>query len=564
MKKILENFSKTYHFMIVEIFYQTIIYNRFYNEKKLMEPKKMSKAILSFDTDRIKEYVFSTQVLKEIRGASAILDTLNRREMYRYIKLIDPAAERIFANGGSGMFMVSDATKAEKCITTIEKLYNDETLTASISGAYIPYDDLSDFSNAFKVLSYRLRQTKDAKISPSNPVTHSFMKPCDSCGNEYARYSMMGEVICKSCFKKRKKDKNIKDKIEEMILSPGIFEQDDQLIKFTKDQTWGWLLSKLIIDPDYSTQGKSRADDFETLGQLSVPNNYIGVIYADGNNMGRRLESLNSTEQFRSFSDIVDNAIRNAVLDAVRQHLEPKKEYFPFDILLLGGDDLVMVTTAQQVIETAVTITKKFREYTGLNFEKKQLGPPLELSVGVAIAHAKYPIGSLLKLAEDLLKFAKKEASKRFYKGDTTHSDRAMINFQVVNAGSCLDLGDNFNRNLTSRDADNKKYFRTLRPYDMESVENILISSIKELRKSAFPRNKLQALREAVFLDYNNSILSCLAARNRLKNEQRALIEKIFRKCSQNKKFDPFPWFVKNDAFFTPFLDVAELYDFIQ
>jgi hypothetical protein len=38
-------------------------------------------SLVAFDTDHIKEYVFGTDRLKEIRGASSLLDRLNRREM---------------------------------------------------------------------------------------------------------------------------------------------------------------------------------------------------------------------------------------------------------------------------------------------------------------------------------------------------------------------------------------------------------------------------------------------------------------------------------------------------
>ena len=39
------------------------------------------KYIVAFDTDQIKKYVFATDALKEIRGASALLDELNRIKM---------------------------------------------------------------------------------------------------------------------------------------------------------------------------------------------------------------------------------------------------------------------------------------------------------------------------------------------------------------------------------------------------------------------------------------------------------------------------------------------------
>jgi len=53
----------------------------------------MRRSLVSYDTYRIKEYVFATGDLKEIRGASGILDELNRKETERVIKSIDPTAE---------------------------------------------------------------------------------------------------------------------------------------------------------------------------------------------------------------------------------------------------------------------------------------------------------------------------------------------------------------------------------------------------------------------------------------------------------------------------------------
>ncbi len=40
----------------------------------------VSQSLIAFDTDHIKGYVFGTNRLKEIRGASSILDRLNREK----------------------------------------------------------------------------------------------------------------------------------------------------------------------------------------------------------------------------------------------------------------------------------------------------------------------------------------------------------------------------------------------------------------------------------------------------------------------------------------------------
>ncbi|HLC15822.1 MAG TPA: hypothetical protein VJL89_06310 [Thermodesulfovibrionia bacterium] len=80
----------------------------------------MNRVIASFDTDRIKEYVFSTGILKEIRGASTLLDELNRKEMQEKIKEIDPTAECIFANVRN---LVVSLYNCFNCITCLFHVY---------------------------------------------------------------------------------------------------------------------------------------------------------------------------------------------------------------------------------------------------------------------------------------------------------------------------------------------------------------------------------------------------------------------------------------------------------
>lgn len=65
------------------------------------------KSLVALDTDHIKQYVFATDKLKEIRGASSILDRLNREDMEKIVRQRDPGAKTIYANGGSGLFLIS-------------------------------------------------------------------------------------------------------------------------------------------------------------------------------------------------------------------------------------------------------------------------------------------------------------------------------------------------------------------------------------------------------------------------------------------------------------------------
>lgn len=478
--------------------------------------------------------------------------------MNEVIKEIDSSAVCIYAAGGSGMFEV-DSEKADRCIKTIERLYLEKTLTSSITGVAISKNDDVNFSDLFKKLSCRLRMAKDAKLLNYSLVTHPFLRTCDSCGEEYARYRVEeGKLICKSCKNKRDKDQQIKRNIEEKIKI--ILSKQEQSLKTS--ELWERLLFDLFQSQRYDIKDRNRPEDFEKLAKLSLPSGYIGLLYADGNGMGTKLQELRSEDEANKFSNIVDQGIYRSTLEAITKNLQPHPEndFFPFDILLLGGDDLVMVTVAHKAIETATTIVDSFRKYTSSRWKE-----PLNLSLGVAIAHAKFPFGNLLNMAENLLKFAKKEGVKREQQHSDPDNKHGLINFQVVSASNSLNFSEDYKKVFVYEEEKpprkSVKYIRTLRPYDSQTME-ILLEKIRAMK--SFPKNKIQALREAVFLDYGNSLLQGLAIHSRLKNDQKELIKEVLSKFSSSNTIDPILWFEKNGDFYTPFLDIAELYDFIQ
>src|SRR5947209_1053943 len=92
----------------------------------------MRRSLVALDTDHIKEYVFGTDKLKEIRGASSLLDYLNRIVMEELAKL-DPSFDdrcRIYANGGSGLFLI-DADKAYPFGRMVQGAFRDVTGSGS-------------------------------------------------------------------------------------------------------------------------------------------------------------------------------------------------------------------------------------------------------------------------------------------------------------------------------------------------------------------------------------------------------------------------------------------------
>ena len=508
------------------------------------------KLLVSFDTDRIKEYVFATGKLKEIRGGSAILDELNRSDMVK--KCQEFHAEKIFANGGSGMFTVPEVS-APALIHAVEKEYRLRTQTGSITSASIELPD--DFTNQddvrryLQTLAYRLRLKKDENALHQSLLTHPFLRTCDSCGEQYASQSVTEpepELLCKSCKNKREKNQEIQADIEGII--------SGEAAEYLEHKLWHRLLLELAKE-GYGMTGKNRPEDFGDLGEMSEPKNYMGLIYADGDSMGKALEELDNLDEVKKFSEVVDGAIYQAVHEAILAYLPPGDKYFPFDILMLGGDDLVMVTTAHKAIEVSMKIVEKFSELT-----EKGLGKRFTLSVGVAIAHTKFPFSSLLSLAEQALKSSKKEAVKRKRSGQEIIQE-GLINFIVVNNSNSLDFDDYYRTTLSDEESN---LYRTLRPYNLKNLRYI-VETICFLKKKSFPRGKLKGLRDAVFRSRNQSILEGLIFFSGIRDgKHRQIFMDFLTHFATSSPFPHFPWLKEGVDYYTPFLDLIELYDFIK
>src|SRR5437660_9412487 len=102
-----------------------------YLKSKLLEAGGESSVgkrfLVALDTNHIKQYVFATDKLKEIRGASSILDRLNREEMDSIVRQEDPGAKTIYANGGSGLFLVA-SDKADDIRKHIHREFHRNTV----------------------------------------------------------------------------------------------------------------------------------------------------------------------------------------------------------------------------------------------------------------------------------------------------------------------------------------------------------------------------------------------------------------------------------------------------
>ena len=479
-------------------------------------------ALLSADTDKIKEYVFESARLPEIRGASVILDNLNQgwpgdgspniREIFATRGL--PIGRKgnnkapsciIYAGGGSLLALVP-VDLAEGLKSEIEALYSRETGAATITCVWQPVDaeqvqgHLDDLMARQSLLLRRAKQEKDPLpfFEAIPPV-----RRCDSCGiRPAAEVETEPELrwLCRPCKKKIEKSRPGKNLWTREFL--------DELLAGRLDcEPSTYLAGSDPAELD-SVQG---ARDLEEIAQASQDKKSIGFIYADGNGVGRLVEESKTIEEYRRKSDILHKAIRQAVFTALGHHLriardiqrevakgkyEEIEAIHPFEIITIGGDDALLIVPGDRALDVAIALGRTFE--AELSKYEEFVSSRATLSVGLVIADRRNPVYFLYSLAEELLKSAKRR-DRKLAREDQTPAE-GTLDFLVLKSQTMLstdlsDLRSHFPWTVTA-EPQREKAILTGRPFTWTEAERLKRTA--QAVKRGLPRSQIQALRQAL------------------------------------------------------------------
>jgi hypothetical protein len=164
--------------------------------------------------------------------------------------------------------------------------------------------------------------------------------------------------------------------------------------------------------------GKTKLKDLRRPQDLDelVGNRYLAVIHADGNGVGR---GAGKTDEERArFFHRNRVLLRRAVQKAIDHVCEGETGMAPLVLLMLGGDDLLVLCRAEKALPFVVKLCE---ELAGIQNE----APPndaLTLGVGVVIAKHKVPMHRLHEVAEQLASSAKRRFRGLMEQGQTPRS----------------------------------------------------------------------------------------------------------------------------------------------
>ncbi|ARV60597.1 type III-B CRISPR-associated protein Cas10/Cmr2 [Nostocales cyanobacterium HT-58-2] len=669
---------------------------------------------------KIKQYVFESSKIQDIRGASALLDRINLIDLpaffnknpqssnsytiqcnqvrqwldqkfsagYKLSQILIP--ELIIYSTGGNILAFCPAAFVDDLANAIEKRYTEETLTANscavgekfrllelrfgllrepienmqwldwyyreydkpLVQAYFGYptndsEKLEAFKNrkSFNELTTKLailfnqrRSGHDFSNRPSRrypPMfeTHPYLMRDEGERRSAVMIVQPPELPKKSHFSEASARKH--------LVGYRAKKGKPDLPEWYKNShlTWesirveGWVdkfNSFLNKNPNLKQKyyANLKHDNIEIPQNLShianASKDFIAYIYADGNNMGGYIQKIRTSQKYQEFSQDVELATEYAVYQALAENLHPhelrnfKDEestlsngdlVHPFEIITIGGDDIILIVPANKALQIAQMIGERFEkillkqvplvenstaeEKINGCYRIKTSDKPTDLkkchrykpteatpsqcelstSIGVLITAYNTPIYYAKGLTEQLLKSAKdrgKKLKEAGYCGGT-------VDFLTMKSVTMIssDIKEFRQQALTKNLKSKLKLYAA--PYTLHELGG-LITAIKALKKAHFPKSQLYQIRSLLERGKHTAILNYRYFRVRLK-QGKAELQTDFENAwcqpkDENNGGNLAPWMYddgkidpKNleDPFYeTIWREMVELYEFIE
>jgi CRISPR-associated protein Cmr2 len=625
---------------------------------------------------KIKQYVFESANLMEIRGASAILDRINLVDLpgffdYRdldqenpknYVKTVqnwlaeasdDPQVcdalipELIVYSTGGNILALCPAAYGNVLADMVEKRYTEETLMANSCAVsdtfrllefrfgclatdyeqtpWLDYyqsqrnqpltkilfgekiSDPKQLSEAFferksfnelaGKLAIQFNQRRSGNITPDRrprcypPMleTHPYLQRDDNgrlsaiapaerlAGDHYFSETQARKYRTGQITKREKSEKNWLESFNLNWSSEDI-PVESWVSKFEKQLNQSKSLERFYetyfhnLDPQQIEEARS----LEEVGNASE--GFITFIYADGNNMGGYIQTIKTPEEYAQFSQDIFEATEQSVYYALAKNLRPHhlknlsnsphrngKWVHPFEIITIGGDDVLLIIPGDQGLQIAKDIAEEFerilaskgdrygipekqqiQDVVNLHRYQDKSNPPqfvncrLSTSLGVLTIAHDTPIYYADKLVTQLLKSAKKGVKditktyqQNYAKGSKKEYFGSTIDILTLKSVTMISSNINEFRKEALEIGEKPKLKLYATPYTPYEIGG-LINTIQQLKAAEFPRSQLYQLRSILEQGKRTTMLNYHYFRTRLKDGKGKLLQEHFEKtwCS--------------------------------
>lgn len=544
--------------------------------------------LVSVETVKIKDFIFNTNKLKTIRGASFLLDYLNQvvvKDILRKNGVED--SDILYVAAGNAKFYCQDKKVAGKIETEIREAYNNfapdsklaiSSIDAGDEKIWDAMDKLAKETNivknkGFSKINLDLPFVEKCGICCDNPVQikeENFNENLENYVKNFEPY--LERENSKEDVNEKLKTLNDRYKIEYQIF-------DNDKIKGICPSCFAKYIAANLIKEDfqgigfYSEFKKEFKDEFKPVDSLEdykLKKSFIGFMYSDGDSVGEFLKNAKENFQdekkykefIKNFSQTLDKHTKGSLIEVLKELREENKldEHFG-EFLIVGGDDVCAVFPGHIVMEVSTRFQERFNSkmkdyYKTCNF--KNNGSNITSSGGVIIAKAKTPMYYLFDQSLTLQKNAKKKRYET-YEDKSVDFKNGFIDFQVIGSEGTVNIGD-FRKGIKNL---------IQRPYSIEDIDcckkiDNLLQLIESLKASNFPKNKLRMyydLKAEIEKNPNKSMENLFELINtivKLDSEQKELILSWIGKENLSNSHEDTLKEILNNIF-----DVIELYDFV-
>lgn len=405
------------------------------------------KYIVKVDIGSKQKYIFSSNRLKEIIGASEIIRYVTERLAKEVLECMNKEHKNyqdsndgnvLFEAGGNSMYIFDNEEEAKKFNKIFSRFVIEYFDGLELIMVIKEFDiKKSNIVGLYEEIEQALTKKKGERKYQFKRLSYGLTRICPNtrkpAGYEYNEKDNNGKKKIKY-ISKESKDKL---RFHDFLCGDSEYYDKQNKIKYM-------IGSKYINHKEIKEEFKKRYElknEFNFTNELDIiagPKNegsYIGLTCIDGNGMGRKIDSFNNVykkvseekifasnkeyiKKFRNLTEKIDddykkvfNDILETLIDNYNNYYEKigyKKEekVLPIRPIILAGDDITFISNGKIAIDITRIFTKKITEQKEDFGENKE---NLTISAGIAIIKRNHPFSRAVKLAGALEKNSKKK-----------------------------------------------------------------------------------------------------------------------------------------------------------
>ena len=399
----------------------------------------MSRYLYGASVQGIQEFVFATNRLQEIVGASEIVKRI-AKSFEDFVKDMD--VEVLVNAAGNIKARFNDEEACKKTVHAFARSLQENAYGITVSQAVVKLEgETAKMNDALELLEKRLKMQRNRPALPLDAAL-SILEQSPRTARPTVGYRN-NEPLDRATMQKR-------------------------------DAYTQWFSEAQKED--------SSIRELKEISALSNGKNKVAVIHADGNGLGSLVKALG--DRLSDFSVQLDKATKNAFASA-------KQDTAKIREIVLGGDDLTVICDASEALGFTQRFLAAFEEESAQMPSLKGLRKKLTACAGIAYCNEKYPFHYAVSLAEALCSQAKSHAKQI----DAVMAPSCLM-FHNVQSASFQSWQKLLDDELTIESNDGQKVMCDFGPYYIDApkqphIDN-LVKVFESYRCEGSPLSKLR------------------------------------------------------------------------